>query len=107
MLWGLADIEGRFLIEPKYRAISCFEGGLAWVPVDDRMKWCPIDRNEKIREVVKCVTNWKATRIFDVGPEQMSDDPYESGVLWMRANFNYGLGLRDQPPRIVSGSTRF
>jgi hypothetical protein len=107
-LWGLADIEGRVLIAPKYRAISCFEGGLVWVPFDDRKQWCPIDRHEKVRAGVACVTNYMATRIFDAGPEKMSEDPYESGVLWMRANLDYGLGLRDDAPRIVGNfSTRF
>lgn len=100
-LWGLADLEGRVLVAPKYRAISCFENGLAWVPLDDRKMWCPIDRHERVREGVACVTNWKATRIFDAGPEKMSEDPYESGVLWMRAQLDYGQGRRDRPPRIV------
>ena len=108
MLWGLAAADGRTLIEPKYRAISCFEGGLSWVPFDDRKAWCPIDRNEEIRDGVACVTNWMASRVADAGPEKMSDDPYESGVLWMRANLDYGLGLRKNPPRIVGDfSTRF
>lgn len=52
--------------------------------------------------------NVDVKQIFDAGPEKMSEDPYESGVLWMRANLDYGLGLRDQPPQIVSDfSTRF
>jgi hypothetical protein len=74
-LWRIADADGQTLIEPKYRAISCFEGGLAWVPLDDRKAWCPIDRKGKVRESVGCVTNYMATRIFDAGPEKMSDDP--------------------------------
>lgn len=107
-LWGLADIDGRVIMAPKYRAISCFEGGLVWVPFDDRKQWCPIDRHEKVREGVTCVTNFMATRIADAGPEKMAEDPYESGVLWMRANLDYGLGVRDNAPRIVGDfSTRF
>lgn len=101
-LWGLADRDGRILIEPKYRAISCFRGGLAWVPFDDRKEWCAIDRNERRRETMACVKNWIAMQIFDAGPEKMSDDPYESGVLWMRAELDYGLGVRDQRPRTVA-----
>jgi hypothetical protein len=106
-LWGLADADGKTIIEPRYRAISCFENGLAWVPVDEKKAWCAIDRYQRVRENVQCVTNWIANRVFDAGPEKMSDDYYESGVLWMRANLEYGLGLRKKPPRIVGhGITR-
>lgn len=100
-VWGLADAEGKTIVEPRYRAMSCFENGLAWVPVDEKKAWCAIDRYQRIRENVQCVTNWIANRVFDAGPEKMSDDYYESGVLWMRANLEYGLGLRKSPPRIV------
>lgn len=105
-LWGLADVEGRTLVQPNYRAISCFKGGLAWVPFDDRKKWCPIDKNENIREGLPCVTSWMDERMADAATEKMSDDPYESGVLWMRANLDYGLGVRDQPPRTVGDFRR-
>lgn len=99
--WGLADVDGRILIEPKYRAITCFEAGLAWVPFDDRKQWCPIDRNEQIRADIPCETNlWRMGRTHSVR-ERMSDDPYESSVLWMRANHDYGLGVRQEPPRYL------
>jgi hypothetical protein len=100
-VWGLADANGKTIIEPRYRAISCFENGLAWVPVDEKKAWCAIDRYERTRKNIQCVTNWIANRVFDAGPEKLSDDYYESGVLWMRANLEYGLGLRKKPPRIV------
>jgi hypothetical protein len=107
-VWGLADANGRTIVEPKYRAISCYENGLAWVPFDEKKAWCAIDRSQHVRQNVRCVENWMASHIFDAGPEKMSDDNYESGVLWMRANLDYGIGLREEPPRIVGNlSTSF
>jgi hypothetical protein len=102
--WGIADASGAVVIEPKYRAISCFRNGLAWVPFDDRHQWCPIDRHEIRRQNVACLTNYVAEHVSDTGPEKFSDDPYESGVLWMRAKLDYGIGRRETPPRMVSGN---
>ncbi|WP_210258801.1 WG repeat-containing protein [Rhizobium sp. WYCCWR 11152] len=102
LLWGIADAAGNIVVEPKYRAIACFRDGLAWVPFDERREWCAIDRNERKRENVTCVKNWRDSITADAQTETMSDDPYESGVLWMRAELEYGLDLREKPPRFVS-----
>nr|WP_246706618.1 WG repeat-containing protein [Rhizobium leguminosarum] len=102
LLWGIADAAGNIVIEPKYRAITCFRDGLAWVPFDERREWCAIDRNERKRENVACVKNWPDSNVAHARTETMSDDPYESGVLWMRAELEYGLDLREKPPRFVS-----
>ena len=42
-LWGIIDAAGRAIIEPRYRAILCFRGGVAWVPDDDKRQWCPAE----------------------------------------------------------------
>ncbi|MBY5436949.1 WG repeat-containing protein [Rhizobium leguminosarum] len=102
LLWGIADAAGNIVVEPKYRAITCFRDGFAWVPFDERREWCAIDRNEQKRENVTCVKNWADSNVADARAETMSDDPYESGVLWMRAELEYGLDLREKPPRFVS-----
>ncbi|MDC7741669.1 WG repeat-containing protein [Rhizobium binxianense] len=102
LLWGIADAAGNIVIEPKYRAISCFRDGLAWVPFDEQREWCAIDRNERKRENVACVKNWPDGNVADARTETMSDDPYESGVLWLRAELDYGLDLREKPPGFVS-----
>jgi len=102
LLWGIADAAGNIVVESKYRAISCFRDGLAWVPFDERREWCAIDRNERRRENVACVKNWVDSNVADARSETMSDDPYESGVLWMQAELEYGLDLREKPPRFVS-----
>ncbi|ANL66450.1 hypothetical protein AMC82_CH02818 [Rhizobium phaseoli] len=102
LLWGIQDAAGNIVVEAKYRAISCFRDGLAWVPFDERREWCAIDRNERKRESVACVKNWADSNTADARTETMSDDPYESGVLWMRAELEYGLNLRDKPPGFVS-----
>ncbi|MHC2454484.1 hypothetical protein ACVMIX_001125 [Rhizobium leguminosarum] len=102
LLWGIADAAGNIVVEPKYHAITCFRDGLAWVPFDERREWCAIDRNERKRENVACVKNWPDSNVADARTETMSDDPYESGVLWMRAELEYGLDLREKPPRFVS-----
>lgn len=96
-----ADENGNVTVEPRYRAIACFRNGLAWVPVDASKAWCPIDYAEHIRDDITCTTSKIATSRYGGGrPEQMSDDAYESGVLWMRAEFDYALGVREHPPRI-------
>ncbi|ANM11271.1 hypothetical protein AMK06_CH02932 [Rhizobium sp. N541] len=102
LLWGIEDAAGNIVVEPKYRAITCFQNGLAWVPLDERREWCAIDRNERTRESVACVKNWPDSNTADARTETMSDDPYESGVLWMRAELEYGLDLREKPPGFVS-----
>nr|WP_206111690.1 WG repeat-containing protein [Rhizobium laguerreae] len=102
LFWGIADAAGNIVVEPKYRAITCFRDGLVWVPFDEREEWCAIDRNERRRESVACIKNWPDSNVAHARAETMSDDPYESGVLWMRAELEYGLDLREKPPRFVS-----
>ena len=100
-LWGIVDKSGNDVIAPKYRAISCFNGGVALAPDDARRKWCPIDRYGKPRSAPACSETYYPTWITHHDPEKFHDDPYESNVLWVRAWLDYGEGRREQQPKFV------
>lgn len=100
-LWGIFDEKGEALIPPQYRAITCFSGGVAWVPDDTKRQWCPVDRNNRIRSAPACVTTQYSGWISHHSPEKFDEDPYESSVLWMKALLDYGEGRRDGEPRFV------
>lgn len=99
-LWGIADENGGIIVEPVYRAISCFENGVAMVPNDAKRQWCPVDSNGKIRDSPKCVTFFYPYTMSHSYPDQLADDRYESSVLWNRALLEYGAGLREEPPQM-------
>lgn len=100
-LWGVFHTNGEELIPPQYRAITCFNNGVAWVPVDTKQQWCPLDRNNHIRSAPACMTvmytGWRSHH----DPEKFDKDPYENSVLWMKALLDYGEGRRDHEPRFV------
>jgi len=106
-LWGLADGAGKTVIAPTYRAMSCFQNGLAWVADDTRRKWCQIDKFGNVRNENRCNAGFNGVVTSDGGREKFSDDPYESLVLWERALLDYGRGLRREPPRVISDFRRF
>lgn len=100
-LWGIAGEDGEYLIEPKYRAISCFNSGVAWVPDDDKKQWCPIDTSGNKRSAPACIATYYSYWASHSSPEEFDNDPYESNVLWMRAWHDFGEGRRDQEPRLI------
>lgn len=100
-LWGIVNKNGGDVIPPKYRAISCFNNGVAWAPDDGQRKWCPIDRYGEARSAPACTESYYTMWISHHDPEKFHEDPYESNVLWMRAWLDYGEGRRDQKPKFV------
>lgn len=100
-LWGIVDSNGDDVIPPKYRAISCFNSGVALVPDDARRKWCPVDRYGKHRPAPACSDVYYPTWSFHHDPEKFHEDPYESNVLWVRAWLDYGEGRRNHRPKFV------
>ena len=100
-LWGIVSENGEYLIEPQYRAISCFNSGVAWVPDDDKKQWCPIDTSGNKRSAPACRATYYSSWASHSSPEEFDKDPYESNVLWMRAWLDYGEGRRDQEPRLI------
>ena len=99
-LWGIADTAGKIIIKPQYRAIHCFQNGVAWVPNDAKRQWCPIDPNGVLQDYPKCVTSrYPYIQTLSI-PKNFSHDPYENSVLWSRAFLEFGLGLRKEHPRM-------
>jgi len=64
--WGFVDATGRFVIGPRFDAVSSFSNGTAWAAFPDRRQWCQIDKTGQIRSQASCqcdqplviVENW-------------------------------------------------
>ena len=95
--WGIAD-GGRDLIPPRYRAVSCYGSGFAWVAVDARRQWCPFGPDGRMRDKPACTDAHYITTQSHSVPEQFSTDRYENSVLWSRAYLEFHAGKRDIPP---------
>lgn len=107
IVWGLADADGAIFVQPKYRAMRCYDNGLAWVTDDVRRMWCKIDTKGNVRDPSKCTTGYNGRTLIHGLFEKFSDDAFESSVLWERAFLDYGRGARKTPPQIIStGPTR-
>ena len=100
-LWGIVDKDGKDIIAPKYRAISCFSGGVLWVPDDAKRQWCPLDKDGRVRTDPPCKDRHYSSWASHHYPEKLHEDPYESNVLWERAWLDHGEGRRDEPPKLV------
>jgi hypothetical protein len=101
MTWGIADTSGNEIIKPVHRAIHCFKNGVAWVPVDFKRQWCPIDPEGAMRDIPSCIPARYPYFQTHSHPEPFSDDPYENSVLWTQAFLEFGAGLRATTPRMI------
>jgi hypothetical protein len=100
-VWGIADADGREIIRPQFRAVHCFQNGVAWAPMDAKRQWCPVGPDGTVRTQPACVTSrypYIQTHHF---PERFVLEEYENSVLWTRAYLEYGAGRRDTPPRMI------
>ena len=100
-LWGLQDGNGKTVIEPQFRALSCFKQGVTWVAVPDGKAWCPMGSSGQRRDAMACREEYYPTNRSHQRPEKFSDAPYESSVLWNRAWLDYQAGTRDKPPEWI------
>ena len=100
-LWGLQDGNGKTVIEPQFRALSCFKQGVTWAAAPDGKAWCPIGPNGQRRDAMECREKYYPTSLSHHRPENFSDDPYESSVLWNRAWLDYQAGRRGKPPEWI------
>ena len=99
--WGIIDKAGKVVLRHDYRAIKCFYGEEGMAAIDDLKKWCPINRKGEILGRDRCVTSYYQIEMSHHWPEKLSDDSYESSVLWNRAYLEYGAGLRAEPPKYM------
>lgn len=101
-LWGLQEGDGKTVIEPRYRALSCFRQGVSWTAAPDSKKWCPIGPKGERREALKCREEYYPMIVTHHYPEKFSDDPHESSVLWTRAFLDHLAGNRTEGPKWLS-----
>ena len=105
-LWGFQDINGKTVVEPRFRALSCFEQGVSWAAAPDAKAWCAIGPNGQRRDGIECRETYHPRGSSHHHPEQFSDDPYESSVLWNRALLEYRARKRNNPPKWVGDGYR-
>lgn len=101
-LWGFQDASGRTVIEPRYRALSCFTQGISWTAAPGGNAWCPVGPDGQRRAALPCRGTFYPEYISHHRPEKFDDDPFESNVLWNRAWLDYQAGNRAEPPRWIS-----
>jgi hypothetical protein len=105
-VWGISDKDGREIIRPQYRAIQCFQQGVAWAAIDSKRQWCPIDPDGSVRTNPACVPERYPHVQTHSYPETFVTDPYENSVLWTRAFLEFGAGKRSEPPRMIGDGVR-
>lgn len=104
--WGLQDGDGKTVIEPRYRALSCFRQGVTWTAAPGSKEWCPVGPEGQRRNAMKCRETYYPMIVTHHYPEKFSDDRHESSVLWTRAWLEYKAGTRDEPPSWISDGER-
>lgn len=102
-LWGLQNGKGETVIEPRFRALSCFSQGVSWATAPGEHGWCPIGLDGRRSEVLACRAIFYLMEWTDSRPEHFSDDPFENSVLWSRAWLDYQAGNREAEPKWISG----
>lgn len=105
-LWGLRDDTGKAVIEPRYRALSCFQHGISLVAEPGGDAWCPIGPDGRRRDALACSKTYYPVIVTHHDPEKFSEDPHENSVLWYRAWLAYQAGKRDEPPRWICETGR-
>ncbi|PZF75322.1 hypothetical protein DK847_19105 [Aestuariivirga litoralis] len=100
-LWGLLDQDGQTVIEPRFRALSCFHEGLSWTAQPGDRQWCAVGPDGRRREAMDCRETYYPYDLSHSYPEKLDDDPFESSILWNRAWLDYLASNRDDPPRWV------
>ena len=105
-LWGFQDFNGKTVIEPRFRALSCFEQGVSWAAAPDARAWCAIGPNGQRRDGIECRETYHPRGSSHYYPEQLGSTPYESSVLWNRALLEYRARTRDNPPKWVGDGVR-
>lgn len=100
-LWGLQDGDGQTVIEPRYRALSCFRQGVSWTAAPDSKLWCPVGPKGGRREALDCRLTYYPVTVTHHYPEKFSDDRFESSVLWNIAWLEHAAGRRAAYPKWV------
>jgi hypothetical protein len=104
--WGIVEADGRTVIAPRFRALTCFQSGVAWAALDSRREWCPVGPDDTVRAAPQCQVDVYPLMPSHASPERLSDDRYENSVLWTRAYLEFHSGRREVPPGWVGDGVR-
>lgn len=100
--WGLKREDGSVLVVAQFAAISCFEGGVVWVPVDAEHSWCALRPDGQRHPRLKCRSTYHATFVTHHLPETLDPDPFLSSVKWMQSYLRNAVDPeRNPPPKVV------
>ncbi len=100
-LWGMIGPSGRVIIDPDYRALTCFRRGVAWGALKQKKLWCPIGSDGRQKVALSCRKSVDVVGRTETRPEELSQDPHENSVLWLRALLDYAQGKRPEPPGVL------
>lgn len=104
-LWGLLGPNDEAIIPIKHHALSCYRNGEAFAPHPTRGTWCPIGPSGEFLPEAKldadslCAQTLYPYKPSHHSPERLSDDPFESSILWYAAYLELATGKRDTGPR--------
>lgn len=100
--WGLKREDGSVLMAAQFSAISCFEGGVVWVPVEAEHSWCPLRPDGQRHRRLKCILTYHPVYITHHFPETLDPDPFLSSVKWMQAYLRNAVDpARNPPPKVI------
>lgn len=100
--WGLKGADGSVLLAAQFAAVSCFEGGVVWVPVEAEHNWCALRPDGQRHRRLKCILTYHAVLMSHYVPETLDPDPFVSSVKWMQAYLRNAVDPRRYaPPRVV------
>lgn len=101
--WGIVDSKDSIIIPIEFDAISCPDENLnTLVPNSSRTAWCEISKPYKLPSTETCQTSY-----FPSHPgthylhERLSNDWFESSLLWTQAYLEYGEGRLSEPPKFI------
>ncbi len=101
--WGLKREDGSVLIAAQFAAISCFQGGVVWVPVEAEHSWCALRPDGQRHRRLKCMPTYYITLLTHHFPETLDPDPFLSSVKWMQSYLRNAVDPEHNPPPKVVG----
>jgi hypothetical protein len=81
--WGFVDASGKFVIAPRFDAVSSFSKGGAWAAFPDRREWCQIDKAGQVNPQTSCGCGQPLVIVEHYQPPAGSDC-YDDGLRIVR-----------------------
>ena len=81
--WGFADASGKFVILPRFDAVSSFGRGRAWAAFPDRREWCQIDKAGRVIPQTSCGCEQPLV-IVEHYQRPVGSDCYDDGLRIVR-----------------------